>query len=131
MASTPGGTVSGGSLRLSVEPDFVLDIVTWDLEWIEVHQTGVGCLKLTTFGGDQLLKVAVLVPKRVSPNGELLRGRRIQEARGKAAETTVSERAVAFLCEEVLEVETEFVDTFLVLIFQPEVEEGIIEGATQ
>ena len=42
----------------------------------------------------------------------------------------ISEGRVAFLFDEVFEVETELVDTFVVLVFQPEVEEGVIEGAT-
>ena len=52
LSSTPDGTTFGSPLRLSVEPDFVLDIVTGDLEWVEVLQPGIGCLELTPVGGD-------------------------------------------------------------------------------
>ena len=128
LPSTPDGTSIGGPLRLSIEPNFVLDIVAWDLEWVEMFQPGIGSLELTTVGGNQLLEDTVLVPEGVSPDRQLLRGRRIQVTRSQTTETTVSESSVTLLIDEVLEVETEFVDTLTVVVLQAEVEESIVEG---
>ena len=59
----------GGPPSLSVEPDFVLDIVTWDFKWVGVLQLRIGYLEPTTVGGDQLLEDTVLVPEKVPPDG--------------------------------------------------------------
>jgi len=130
LPSAPDATSCGGPLGLAVEPDFVLDIVTWDLEWVEMLQPGIGGLELATVGGNQLLEDTVLVPEGVSPDRQLLRGRRVQVTCSQTAETTVSKSRITLFINEIFEVETELFDTVLVLIFQAEVEEGVVEGTT-
>ena len=69
LSSTPDGTFVGGPLSLSVEPDFVLDIVTWDFEWVEMLQPGIGSLELAAIGSNQLLEDTVLYLREYPQTG--------------------------------------------------------------
>lgn len=83
---------------------------------------------MAAIGSNQLLEDTVLVSERVSPERQLLRGRGVQVTRSQTTEATVSEGRVTFFIDEVLEIETELIDTLVVLILQAEVEESIVEG---
>lgn len=88
------------------------------------------CDYTPSFRTYQLLEDPILVSQPVSPERELLGGRRIEVTRRKTTKTSVAQCGITLFVEKVFEVEPELVDAFIVLLFETQVQKGIVEGSS-
>lgn len=77
-----------------------------------------------------MLEDPILVSQSVSPKWELLGGGGIEVARRKTTKTPITQRSITLFVKEVFEVEPELVDAFIVLLFEAQIQEGIVEGSS-
>jgi hypothetical protein len=80
-----------------------------DLPWVEVEPV-VGNFHLVSIH-NFLSENTIAVPESVAPRWVVQCGERVQEACGKATETTVAQRSVAFLLDNVFHAESEIGQT--------------------
>mmetsp|Transcript_15868 Transcript_15868/g.40296 ORF Transcript_15868/g.40296 Transcript_15868/m.40296 type:complete len:476 (+) Transcript_15868:1271-2698(+) len=98
---------------MAVEADWIRHVRPLNLPRIAEREPVVGILALKAVLY-RLAEHAVLVAQAVSPCGEILRRHRVQEARRKSPEPSISERGVALSLLDDLEVVAELLESLAV-----------------
>lgn len=116
-------------LRGTVETNLIRDVLALNLPRVAVVQPKIGNLDLVTIL-NLLLKDAVVVSNTVAPGGDLESGERVNEARGKSTQTTVTKSGVGLKLVELLQIVAHFHESFLELLLHVNVDEGVLESTT-
>lgn len=123
----------GGSilvlLRVTIESNLVLDILSLNLPWVSVIKPKIWNFDLVTISNN-LLENSVLISDTISPCWNLEGCKRVNKACCESSKTSVTESSICLLLVKFFKVVTHVHESFLERSLQVWVDKGILESPT-